>query len=984
MDPGSRSDPAHLEALLGEREWLARLARHLLGEGPDADDLTQETISRALGSARPRGRAQSWLATIARNLLAEQRRGEARRRARERAVARPEGGGDAGDPLERAALRRALLDEVLALPEPERGAVVLRHLEGLSYAEVAARTGASPATARKRASRGIERLRAQLDRRAGGRQGWAVALGSLVARDVAPAVAPTSSLTGAFAMGTYAKLSLALVALAACFVLAWLARDPRGSVLPGLPSPSQDGVLVAEPTPPGRAPADRGLADATGRADAAPLPPLAAFPRRADSRVGTLELQVSWSDGTPASGVGARLLPWGASDAFLHQRSVTTDENGLAEVDQLAPGKLGLWLDRGGLGAVEILAGRRARAELVLPPGATVRGRVLDPTGEPVAEAVVCLSGGGNPSEGVPVGRSDGEGRYEVRDVSGGPHFSARSPRFAPSDQVYVPLVAGTVVELDLALRGAAGGLRGIVRSSDGRPIAGARVRLTGAIPFGWQAPEDDRFREGNPLPFDLRTDEQGRFASDEVGAGACLVEARAEDRVPASRLVTIPAGGEAVVEVGLARGAVLEGVVRRADGSPAPEATVSHGAYGRFGTLRARVAADGSYRLAGVPPGRFAMRAAERGHGALEAELAFGEGASVRWDATLVEGETVLGAVVDERGAPLAGWFVGDRDGSRSCRTDEAGSFALTDLGRRVGALSVGPPDWHEIGSLLDVPVSLPPREPLRIVVPDALRPSASLRLRLLVDGRPAPASASVALARTGRERARWLRPDAQGLVRFERVGPGDYQLTLASPGRAERRLRCSLGANEERDLGDVSIPVGGRVHLVLTGEGAESCFSARLLDPTGESVGFISLEDGRGTSKLVEPGPVRVRVASFRSAWATVETCVVEAETVEVSLGLQPGTVRAAVVRMGDLGRIPTGTSVRLFDEAGEFLWGHDGVGHSPEQAYSETVFLQGLGIGCYRVEVEARDGRRGEAWLDVTDLEPRTTPELALVLE
>ncbi|MEM1452315.1 MAG: sigma-70 family RNA polymerase sigma factor [Planctomycetota bacterium] len=216
--------PSDPEILLRETEWVTRLARRLLGDGPDADDLAQETLVRAMrggrggpGSDAPQGRTRAWLGRIARNVSWERRRADARREAREADVARPEA--SPGDPeaVERALLQRVVIDEVLALEEPERSAVVLRFLEGLPYESVAARQGVSPATARKRVSRALANVRARLERREGGLASLAPLLVPLPVRVAATAAEAAAATTSLLAMALPAKLALAATAL---FVLA--------------------------------------------------------------------------------------------------------------------------------------------------------------------------------------------------------------------------------------------------------------------------------------------------------------------------------------------------------------------------------------------------------------------------------------------------------------------------------------------------------------------------------------------------------------------------------------------------------------------------------------------------------------------------------------------------------------------------------------------------------------------------------------------
>ena len=58
MTQPTRTD---IHELLGEQEWLAGLARRLFGDGPDADDLAQETLSRALQHGVVPKRPRQWL-----------------------------------------------------------------------------------------------------------------------------------------------------------------------------------------------------------------------------------------------------------------------------------------------------------------------------------------------------------------------------------------------------------------------------------------------------------------------------------------------------------------------------------------------------------------------------------------------------------------------------------------------------------------------------------------------------------------------------------------------------------------------------------------------------------------------------------------------------------------------------------------------------------------------------------------------------------
>ena len=75
---------------------------------------------------------------------------------------------------------RALAGLVIELVEPYRSTILLRFFEGLSAAEIAHREGVPPGTVRWRLKRGLDQLRAELDRsHAGSRQAWQLALAPL-------------------------------------------------------------------------------------------------------------------------------------------------------------------------------------------------------------------------------------------------------------------------------------------------------------------------------------------------------------------------------------------------------------------------------------------------------------------------------------------------------------------------------------------------------------------------------------------------------------------------------------------------------------------------------------------------------------------------------------------------------------------------------------------------------------------------------------
>ena len=174
----TRTSATCSQDLLSHSAWVRALAGRLVSDTAQADDLAQDTLLAAL--ERPPGNGGSlkpWLATVLRQRLAFWRRGEANRRSRERERAAREALPSSDELLERAELMNTLVQTVAGLREPYRSVLFLRFQEGLEPREIARRRGVPPATVRSQLKRGLDELRAELDRRFDGdRRRWAVAL----------------------------------------------------------------------------------------------------------------------------------------------------------------------------------------------------------------------------------------------------------------------------------------------------------------------------------------------------------------------------------------------------------------------------------------------------------------------------------------------------------------------------------------------------------------------------------------------------------------------------------------------------------------------------------------------------------------------------------------------------------------------------------------------------------------------------------------
>lgn len=172
-------DRAFDALVIAHQDRLYTIALRVLGDPGDAEEAAQDALVRAyraLASYEPQRirelRLRGWLATIVLNLC---RSRVARRAARGAAplTLDAEDGAPLAPPapathgpaavVERRAERDDWAVRLAALPLPYRSAVVLRHVDGLSYPEAAAALGRPEGTVKAQVHRGIAMLRTMLE-----------------------------------------------------------------------------------------------------------------------------------------------------------------------------------------------------------------------------------------------------------------------------------------------------------------------------------------------------------------------------------------------------------------------------------------------------------------------------------------------------------------------------------------------------------------------------------------------------------------------------------------------------------------------------------------------------------------------------------------------------------------------------------------------------------------------------------------------------
>ena len=173
----ARGDEAALAACHDRyRLILFGLILRILNDRAEAEDVLQETFlqvwRRANDFDENRGRAFTWLVTIARSRALDRLRSHGSRK-RIAAEATAEAGNLIGDASaetlrseEGATVRRALTE----LPEEQRRALLLAYFEGLTQTEIATRLGIPLGTVKTRVRSGMIRLREVLRDRFQGRR----------------------------------------------------------------------------------------------------------------------------------------------------------------------------------------------------------------------------------------------------------------------------------------------------------------------------------------------------------------------------------------------------------------------------------------------------------------------------------------------------------------------------------------------------------------------------------------------------------------------------------------------------------------------------------------------------------------------------------------------------------------------------------------------------------------------------------------------
>lgn len=855
--------PLDTAQLLSEEQGLRRVARRLLRDQADQDDLIQETWLASLqadaDSSRDPG---AWRKGILRNKtlkLLERRR----RRADAQALleAPTEARETDGQELDRASLRHWLQGAIGQLQPKQAEVIAARYFEEKSLSDISAHTGRPIATIKTQLARGLQGLRQRLDERTGDPRLTAVALirgFEWEESDTLKSGAVASSAGWLVALW----IAAGSLVVATVWFLSFLGSSPSEEATAELISGERvEGVVPDEGAV---ASLEEGETLGNSRDEVSvpaetDEPPLAATPEETepdvleegDELVGEMLIAFVGLDenGAPRDGFHVKLwdprdldTPWSdpADADGLHL--ITVDENLLWRV--------------------------------------------------PADNA-----------EGTPLGLPTRE--------SGSIRFSVQHPESTRLPILFVPFVPGTELEVLVNFDTRMAQVGGHVLDVQGEPIVGANVTAVGPSrilgkPFESEYAELHQTHIGFPVI----SGADGSFLLNKEPAGQVIVEAQAPGYVPNHRVLEVGERERQDIELVLEAAAPVTGIISDARGRPVADGRVLSDSLKNSPGDWARTAEDGSFRIDSLPPGRhrlwaYGARTSPSEHQVASAVLDLVAGETLEWSPTLHPAPPLQVVVVDFEGEPIEGLHV--------IFEEERGPF----LGQHWFDVSVT--DANGLATLWH-----PPELPIRvqIVVGDMSVGLSPVALRVLHDLRPAEEPTRVQLREgeleLGSIRGQFVRADGTPFLggtvgicqreldevhllssnphEFEQSGMpgGDYLLLLEKRAGGYWSFQFHLKPGEDLDLGVIRAPSTGTLRVVNhwpESQGEEVyhyVFAAHLETFQGETI----MNNNQGVERLqgdyeLLPGVVSVDV--YRN-WEPIQERVVEItsnQVTEVVLG-------------------------------------------------------------------------------------------------
>jgi protocatechuate 3,4-dioxygenase beta subunit len=560
-------------------------------------------------------------------------------------------------------------------------------------------------------------------------------------------------------------------------------------------------------------------------------------------RLGSIDVEVVHADGKPAPGATVAI----AGSSLWPARRAEANREGRARIAGLLPGSYDLQASLGGeiseptIGLL-LERGAELTTKLVLLPGRSVTALVTDGEGEhplvvPNADVVLTPSG----LASFPLrGRTGTDGKVTLGPVAPGPlTLAARADGFVSGALVAVPEVTKEPVRIPL-LRGAT--LRGDVVDARGFPIDGASIEVIGTDSFGLPIAQ-------TPL---LAAFQQTHF---EWSLGGPLA------LIPAGELGVMPGPVPPIPPPGvrIAEGADLFAIPDDAPREPIdPWVTRS----------------DGTFVAKPVTPGR--VRALARHPDYVEGTsdpVVLGPGGEAHVKIVLLQGGTLAGRVLDDRGMPVARAEIEAASASTSlvrfAIAKDDGTFEIPALPVEVVVSVSRPGGLRRValretisvkeGERTEVELTLPaPRGLVKFLVEDGNRTPIELAQVTVLSLDPAvPIRETVFTDSAGSAEV----DDAQGIA---------LRVVVEAPGFPRRAIVLDRAGESLRITLEAGVIVTGRVTAVRGRQGVEGALVALLSDGSRRT----ARTDADGVFRIADVPPGHAKLAISPPEYAEVDT--------------------------------------------------------------------------------------------------------------
>jgi hypothetical protein len=570
-------------------------------------------------------------------------------------------------------------------------------------------------------------------------------------------------------------------------------------------------------------------------------------------------------------------------------------------VETDAQGKFTLWVAPGEL-RVEATADGYAPAnedatapgeiEILLTPGGSIAGTVVDAGGRPVENAEVV-------ADYIDVhqrARTDAAGRFQIDQLIPARYeVSARAPRgFARSaGSVMVPL-GGHVEGLALRLTPA--------------------VHVSGRIelPAGATCADPIAVLHEPKRQWDLTLVPQldGSLAAEAVRPGSYAVHLRCRGfHQRPTPLLVVGATDLDGLRWPMDAGGTIRGHVNTLGGEAAAGANVNARPLGGTAWAVDTAGPDGRYELTGLPAGSYELTASTNHAGEAKATVTLADGATIDQELMVEEGSTIRGVVVDPQGKPVGGVSITTVGNGGAATT--AGDDGRFEIAVRPGTFRVIAvrEDIKALGPGVSVTVAASETENVRIVIPAQ---TGTIK-GIVVDAAGAPVADAyvTALAPAGAFDfgMRWTWSEhpvltgTDGTFVIGRLGPGPYTIeAVRRGGGGVTQRNIDVGATLRMQIlttgsiaGTITSASGapaGLVTLTLRDKGEEfyraetfehtgGVFSIDELPPGTYTLGAVAPDGFAVTELVLGPGEAKRGIAIKLEALVTITGRVIEARS-------------------------------------------------------------------------------------------------------